>query len=145
MILCEKHYISRTRLICLKCNKPITTISNNSNTQYHPQCIQCPSCTTSNSTYQYEFKGTNYCRLHYSQIAQTHCSGCDQAILKNYVEHQDFPKQIWHPECYMIYKFWSIKLRPKITIPLENGIAKYITYKNYTKFYFRTRFNSISK
>ncbi|KAL9541124.1 hypothetical protein MBANPS3_009299 [Mucor bainieri] len=46
-------------------------------------------------------------------IHETHCAGCDQAILKQFVEHVDLPNQIWHPECYMIFKFWGAKLAPK--------------------------------
>lgn len=99
--------MKRLGLICLKCNKPITTPEQ----KFHPQCIQCPSCVTPTIS-QYEFKGTSYCRIHYSLIQETHCNGCDQAILKQFVEHRDIPDKIWHPECYMIYKFWSIKLAP---------------------------------
>ncbi|KAG1112877.1 hypothetical protein G6F42_014618 [Rhizopus arrhizus] len=46
-------------------------------------------------------------------IQDTHCAGCDQAILKQFVEHVNLPNQIWHPECYMIFKFWGAKLAPK--------------------------------
>lgn len=70
---------------------------------------------------QYEFKGTSYCRLHYSLLQETHCHGCDQAILKQFVEHRDLPNKIWHPECYMIYKFWSIKLSPKVSILCDSN------------------------
>ncbi len=115
-------------LICLKCNKPTTTNS-------HVECIQqCPLCTVPTKS-QYEFKGTSYCRLHYSLLKETHCDGCDQAILKQFVEHRDLPNKILHPECYMIYKFWSIKLSPNITlfydsnelVQFQNKMEKKIT------------------
>jgi phage FluMu protein Com len=92
-------------MICPKCDKVLTS----NDQKYHLECIQCPLCTVTQPS-QYEYNGTSYCRIHYSLIPETHCSGCDQAILKQFVEHVDLPNQIWHPECYMIYKFWSIKL-----------------------------------
>ncbi|CEP10935.1 hypothetical protein [Parasitella parasitica] len=100
-VLCEQHHLERSGLVCSACNTP---------TLQH-KCSSCPQCVTLN-THQYEFKGQTYCRLHYSMIEETHCAGCDQAILKQFVEHADLPNQIWHPECYMIYKFWGAKMAP---------------------------------
>lgn len=66
-------------------------------------------------------------------IDETHCAGCDQAILKQFVEHVDLPNQIWHPECYMIYKFWGAKLapkkpaEPKDILTIQNQIEKKVT------------------
>jgi hypothetical protein len=107
VVLCEYHHSKRLGFICIKCNKPTTTEH-----QPHPECIQCPSCVTP-TVHQYDFKGQSYCRLHYSLIPETRCAGCNQAILKQFVEHKDLPDQIWHPECYMIFKFWGVKLAPK--------------------------------
>lgn len=103
-------------MICPKCDKPLDSTDQT----FHLECIQCPSCRTVTPS-QYEFKGASYCRLHYSLIQETHCSGCDQAILKQFVEHVNLPNQIWHPECYMIYKFWSVKLN---LIHCTNGKKK---------------------
>ncbi|KAG2234085.1 hypothetical protein INT48_000262 [Thamnidium elegans] len=116
LVVCEYHHMKRLGLICLKCNKPITTPEQ----KFHPQCIQCPLCVTPTVS-QYEHKGTSYCRLHYSLIPDTHCHGCNQAILKQFVEHRDIPNKIWHPECYMIFKFWSIKLAPNSTNMNNSG------------------------
>ncbi|KAI8988517.1 hypothetical protein BDF20DRAFT_856159 [Mycotypha africana] len=110
LVLCEFHHLSRLGLICLTCNQPITATTTAAY-NYHPECVQCPLCTTTTSD-QYEFKGKSYCRLHFSLIPETHCAGCTQAILDQYIEHQSLPNQIWHPECYMIFKFWSVKLLP---------------------------------
>ncbi|KAI8638170.1 hypothetical protein BD408DRAFT_423443 [Parasitella parasitica] len=101
-VLCEQHHLDRSGPVCSACNTSIL----------QHKCSACSECVTLN-TNQYEFKGQTYCRLHYSMIEQTHCAGCDQAILKQFVEHADLPNQIWHPECYMIYKFWGAKLAPK--------------------------------
>ncbi|CEG71946.1 hypothetical protein RMATCC62417_07586 [Rhizopus microsporus] len=113
IILCKYHYMKRSDSICPKCDRPC------SGQRFHPDCIQCPHCPTSsnNSTGNnrssfYEYNGQSYCRIHYSLIRDTHCSGCNQAILKQFVQHRDMPEKIWHPECYMIYKFWSVKLDP---------------------------------
>ncbi|KAI7906100.1 uncharacterized protein BX663DRAFT_498779 [Cokeromyces recurvatus] len=106
LVVCEYHYLKRLGLICLKCDKPIA-----SNERYHPECIQCPLCVTP-TTIHYDYKGQSYCRLHFSLIPETHCAGCEQAILKQFVEHRNLPNQIWHPECYMILKFWNVKLKP---------------------------------
>lgn len=111
-VLCEYHHLQRLGFICLKCDKPMTTAEQ----KYHSACIQCPSCVTPTLS-QYEFKGTSYCRLHYSLLPETHCNGCDQAIVKQFVEHRDLPNKIWHPECYMIFKFWSVKLAPASSNP----------------------------
>ncbi|KAI8385597.1 hypothetical protein BD560DRAFT_431005 [Blakeslea trispora] len=78
---------------------------------------KCSACVT--ATDQYEFQGQTYCWYHYSKIPETHCAGCDQAILKQFVEHKDMPHQIWHPECYMIFKFWNIKL--SLSLPKNQG------------------------
>lgn len=97
--------MKRSDSICPKCDRPC------SGQRFHPDCIQCPHCPTSsnNSTGNnrssfYEYNGQSYCRIHYSLIHDTHCSGCNQAILKQFVQHRDMPEKIWHPECYMIYK-----------------------------------------
>lgn len=126
VILCELDYLKRSNsIICLKCNKPITRFSSSNQHSYHPECsVQCPSCFTP-SQYQYEYKSVNYCRYHYSLLEETHCMGCHQAVLKQFVELEHCPNQLWHPECYMIYKFWNIKLTPNNNVVINNG-------KNYT-------------
>ncbi|KAI9478366.1 MAG: hypothetical protein EXX96DRAFT_570568 [Benjaminiella poitrasii] len=106
LVVCEYHYLKRLGLICKKCDNPIA-----SDQRYHPECIQCPLCVTPTTTH-YDYKSQSYCRLHFSQIPETHCAGCEQAILKQFVEHRNLPNQIWHPECYMIFKFWNVKLAP---------------------------------
>ncbi|KAI8331966.1 hypothetical protein EDC96DRAFT_526770 [Choanephora cucurbitarum] len=93
ILLCESHYTERTAT------------------------NECSACVT--ATDQYEFRGQTYCRYHYSQIPETHCTGCDQAILKQFVEHKDMSNQIWHPECYMIFKFWKVKL--SLSLPKTKG------------------------
>jgi hypothetical protein len=86
-------------LLCPTCLKPTTPEQ-----PFHRECILCPGCTTATMTHSshYDFKGQTYCRVHYSLLKEAQCGGCDQTVLKNFVEHSD--DTIWHPECYMIDK-----------------------------------------
>lgn len=43
-------------------------------------------------------------------IPDTHCAGCGQAILKQFVEHHSYPRKKWHPECYMIQKVLQLNV-----------------------------------
>ncbi|KAG1456551.1 hypothetical protein G6F56_006803 [Rhizopus delemar] len=107
IILCQYHHTKRSESICPKCDQPCH------GQRFHSDCIQCPQCLSTNpQTSFYEFNGQSYCRTHYSFLPETRCFGCNQAVLKQFVQHRDIPDKIWHPECYMIYKFWSVKLAP---------------------------------
>ena len=59
----------------------------------------------------YEHEGKVYCHYHYSTQFAQKCSGCQTAILKQFVEiFRKGQNQHWHPECYMIHKFWNVRL-----------------------------------
>ena len=46
------------------------------------------------------------------------CNGCQTAILKQFVEiFRNGQNQHWHPECYMIHKFWNVRLAPTGKMP----------------------------
>lgn len=52
-----------------------------------------------------------YCHYHYSTQHAQKCNGCQTAILKQFVEiFRNGQNQHWHPECYMIHKFWNVRL-----------------------------------
>ena len=52
-----------------------------------------------------------YCHYHYSTKFAQRCNGCNTAILKQFVEiFRNGQDQHWHPECYMIHKFWNVRL-----------------------------------
>ncbi|KAI9484416.1 hypothetical protein BDB00DRAFT_878897 [Zychaea mexicana] len=112
LILCEYHYYAHLGLICRHCDQPIQgPVSND--LRFHPQCLQCPDCVRLGKELGepcFEYDGQAYCRYHFSMLRKTHCAGCDQAILKQFVEHHHYPGKKWHPECYMIQKFWNIRL-----------------------------------
>ncbi|KAG0174295.1 hypothetical protein DFQ30_005069 [Apophysomyces sp. BC1015] len=57
----------------------------------------------------YEYDKRPYCRYHYSLLRGTDCAGCRQAILQQFVEQNEH-NQKWHPECYIIQKYWNICL-----------------------------------
>jgi len=59
----------------------------------------------------FEYNGDVYCRCHYSSLFAFHCEGCKSPILKQFVEtYRGGKQQQWHPECYMVFKFWSVKI-----------------------------------
>jgi hypothetical protein len=61
----------------------------------------------------YEHDGQVYCHYHYSTQFAQQCNGCQTAILKQFVEiFRNGQNQHWHPECYMIHKFWNVRLSP---------------------------------
>ncbi|KAG0161722.1 hypothetical protein PDIDSM_1153 [Penicillium digitatum] len=61
----------------------------------------------------YEHESKVYCHFHYSTQFAQRCHGCHTAILKQFVEiFRNGQNQHWHPECYMIHKFWNVRLSP---------------------------------
>lgn len=76
----------------------------------HFTCSICPTAFGARDSY-YEHDGDVYCHYHYSTHFAQRCNGCQTAILKQFVEiFRNGQNQHWHPECYMIHKFWSVKL-----------------------------------
>ena len=59
----------------------------------------------------YEHESNVYCHYHYSTKFAQKCNGCQTAILKQFVEiFRNGVNQHWHPECYMIHKYWNVRL-----------------------------------
>lgn len=114
--LCETDYFRRLGLLCHKCGGAlrgsyITALER----KYHVEHFTCSLCTTvfgAQDSY-YEHEGEVYCHYHYSTQFAQRCSGCKTAILKQFVEiFRNGQNQHWHPECYMIHKFWNVRLNP---------------------------------
>ena len=112
--LCETDYFRRLDLICHKCNGAlrgsyITALD----CKYHIDhftCSVCPTVFGAQDSY-YEHDGQVYCHYHYSTQFAQRCNGCQTAILKQFVElFRNGQNQHWHPECYMIHKFWNVRL-----------------------------------
>ncbi|KAL1919216.1 uncharacterized protein VTP21DRAFT_1908 [Calcarisporiella thermophila] len=114
--LCERDYFRRLNLVCEACGGAlrgsyITALDK----KYHIEHFTCSMCSTvfgPEDSY-YEHDGRVYCHLHYSIQFAVRCAGCQTAILKQFVEiNRNNVDEHWHPECYMIHKFWNVKLAP---------------------------------
>ncbi|KAI9277455.1 hypothetical protein BY458DRAFT_106720 [Sporodiniella umbellata] len=114
MILCEKDYYR-----CRQCQQRITEesqLQEFGDYKYHAECLICPGCTIIPTPLNipqpnyYDYNGRLYCQYHYSLIKGVECIGCGQAVFQqeNHPEIED----IWHTECFMIYKYWQISLPP---------------------------------
>ncbi|CAG8983598.1 hypothetical protein HYALB_00004618 [Hymenoscyphus albidus] len=112
--LCETDYFRRLDLICHKCNGAlrgsyITALDRKYHID-HFTCSVCPTVFGAQDSY-YEHDSQVYCHYHYSTQFAQRCNGCQTAILKQFVEiFRNGQNQHWHPECYMIHKFWNVRL-----------------------------------
>lgn len=112
--LCEYDYFRRIDLICYTCKKAIrgsyiTALGR----KYHPEHFYCEIChKVFESDNYYAYDGKIYCHYHYSKLHAYHCESCGCAILKQYVEiFRGGKQQQWHPECFMVHKFWNVDIK----------------------------------
>ncbi|KAH8676327.1 RhoGAP domain-containing protein [Xylariales sp. PMI_506] len=125
--LCETDYFRRLGLLCYKCGGAlrgsyITALDRKYHVD-HFTCSVCPTVFGAQDSY-YEHDGDVYCRYHYSTQFAQRCNGCQTAILKQFVEiFRNGQNQHWHPECYMIHKFWNVRLAPprEVEPPMEEN------------------------
>lgn len=114
--LCETDYFRRLDLLCFECGGAlrgsyITALERKYHIE-HFTCSVCPTVFGAQDSY-YEHEGKVYCHYHYSTQFAQRCNGCQIAILKQFVEiFRNGQNQHWHPECYMIHKFWNVRLAP---------------------------------
>ncbi|KAH8692000.1 putative Rho GTPase activator [Talaromyces proteolyticus] len=114
--LCETDYFRRLNLLCYDCGGAlrgsyITALDRKYHIE-HFTCSVCPTVFGAQDSY-YEHEGDVYCHYHYSTRFAQRCNGCHTAILKQFVEiFRNGQNQHWHPECYMIHKFWNVRLAP---------------------------------
>ncbi|KAK0218102.1 LIM domain-containing protein [Armillaria fumosa] len=128
--LCERDYFRRLNLICAQCGMALRgSYITACNKKYHVEhftCSLCPTLFGPQDSY-YEHDGDVYCHFHYSTRFATKCAGCNSAILKQFVEiNRNMRDECWHPECYMINKFWNVKVtsrRPNSTVSLDGEEA----------------------
>lgn len=112
--LCETDYFRRLDLLCFNCGGAlrgsyVTALDRKYHID-HFTCSVCPTAFGAKDSY-YEHEGRVYCHYHYSTRFAQRCNGCQTAILKQFVEiFRNGQNQHWHPECYMIHKFWSVRL-----------------------------------
>jgi len=121
--LCETDYFRRLDLICAKCGGALRGPHINAlNKKYHLEHFTCTVCNVvfqPNASY-YEHNGNIYCQNHYSALFAQRCGGCHTPVLRQLIEvnKNTNTQEQWHPECYMIYKSWNVKL------VLENEVSK---------------------
>ncbi|KAG0314437.1 hypothetical protein BGZ99_008133 [Dissophora globulifera] len=112
--LCERDYFRRLNLVCRSCGEAlrgsyITALDSKYHIE-HFTCSVCPTVFGPQDSY-YEHDNKVYCHYHYSIQYAVKCAGCRTAILKQFVEiNRNSQDEHWHPECYMIHKFWNVKL-----------------------------------
>lgn len=112
--LCETDYFRRLGLLCYQCGGAlrgsyITALDRKYHVD-HFTCSLCPTVFGAQDSY-YEHDSNVYCHYHYSTQFAQRCNGCQTAILKQFVEiFRNGQNQHWHPECYMIHKFWNVRL-----------------------------------
>ncbi|KDQ18981.1 hypothetical protein BOTBODRAFT_126829 [Botryobasidium botryosum FD-172 SS1] len=121
--LCERDYFKRLDLICAKCGQALRgsyiTACNKKFHVEHFTCSVCPHHFSAQDSY-YEHQGDVYCHYHYSTRFATKCVGCNSAILKQFVEiNRNMRDECWHPECYMINKFWNVKVVSRLSTLIE--------------------------
>ncbi|KAG9122139.1 hypothetical protein FRC07_001612 [Ceratobasidium sp. 392] len=79
----------------------------------HFTCSVCPTLFGPQDSY-YEHEGAVFCHWHYSTRFAVKCVGCNSAILKQFVEiNRNQRDSAFHPECYLIHKFWNVKVVPR--------------------------------
>ncbi|GJJ68299.1 hypothetical protein EMPS_00645 [Entomortierella parvispora] len=124
--LCERDYFRRLNLVCHSCGEAlrgsyITALENKYHIE-HFSCSVCPTVFGPQDSY-YEHDGQVFCHYHYSLCYAVKCAGCRTAILKQFVEiNRNSQDEHWHPECYMIHKFWNVKL--SFAPPEEESLSR---------------------
>ncbi|KAF2813324.1 uncharacterized protein BDZ99DRAFT_253794 [Mytilinidion resinicola] len=113
--LCETDYFRRLDLLCFTCGGAlrgyyVTALGRKYHTE-HFTCALCSKDLQDEGGCYYEHDGNLYCHYDYSTRFAQCCSGCQTAILKQFVEiFRNGQNQSWHPECYMIQKHWNARL-----------------------------------
>lgn len=115
--LCEYDYFKKLDLICFSCDTalrgPYITALGNKYHLEHFKCSACGKVFESDESY-YEHGNDIYCHFHYSKLFATKCEGCHSSIVKQFVElYKGGKNQQWHPECYMVFKFWNVCFTPE--------------------------------
>lgn len=124
--LCETDYFRRLDLLCHACGGAlrgsyITALDRKYHIE-HFTCSVCPTVFGAQDSY-YEHEGNVYCHYHYSTKFAQRCNGCQTAILKQFVEiFRNGQNQHWHPECYMIHKYWNVRLHQGGTPTTEEKV-----------------------
>lgn len=122
VILCREDYFKRINLVCAGCNEFIDDVHVSVlGRNYHLDHFACAVCgeTFDGKGSYFEHKGAIYCQMHYSSTFALQCGGCGNPVLKNFVKYRTCSgsMQHWHPQCFMIYKLWDVKINNPFTQP----------------------------
>jgi LIM domain len=126
--LCERDYFRRLNLVCATCGEAlkgsyITALGQKYHVE-HFTCSLCPTAFGPEDSY-YENDGKVFCHYHYSLQFAVNCAGCETAILKQFVEiDKNSVNEHWHPECYMINRFWNVKLSQTFSEGVPDGLTE---------------------
>lgn len=112
--LCEYDYFHQLDLICYSCDSalrgPYITALGRKYHLDHFKCAVCKRVFKSDESF-YEHDDEIYCHFHYSVLYALSCQGCGMLIVKQFVElFRGGKNQQWHPECYMVHKFWNVAI-----------------------------------
>ncbi|CAK9436503.1 uncharacterized protein LODBEIA_P10610 [Lodderomyces beijingensis] len=112
--LCEYDYFKKLNLICYSCDSalrgPYITALGNKYHLEHFKCSVCQHVFDADESY-YEHENNIFCHYHYSKLYASHCEGCHSSIVKQFVElFRGGKNQHWHPECFMVHKFWNVSI-----------------------------------
>lgn len=119
--LCEHDFFRRRSLLCHVCGGAlrgdyVMAVGHKYHLE-HFTCSICPRVFQADDNY-YERDGAVYCHFHFSTLFADRCEGCDSAILRQFIENlRNGRHEHWHPECYMIHKFWNIRLAAESAQP----------------------------
>jgi hypothetical protein len=83
---------------------------------HHFTCDICPVVFGAQDSYV-EHEGSIYCLYHYATKLARICNGCGLAIMKQFVDiFRNGANQHWHPDCYMIHKYWNVRMLGSISV-----------------------------
>ncbi len=112
--LCEKHYYSRSGLICNECEEPLKgPYVSTSKKKFHLEHFRCSICERvldQNEGY-FEKHSQIFCHYHYSTTESYRCESCNLPILKQFVEvNKDIKTERWHLDCYRVHDILKMHL-----------------------------------
>jgi len=97
---CEKDYHEKFAPKCFACKGPILdSCVTSMDRTWHPEHFVCHECSRPfGDTGFHEKDGKAYCRDDYFKMFAPKCSGCNQAIIDNYISALNGH---WHPQCFV--------------------------------------------
>jgi len=97
---CEEDYHDKFAPKCHGCSGPILdSCVTSMDRTWHPQCFVCQECHRPFGDAGFHEKdGKAYCRDDYFKMFAPKCSGCNEAIIDNYITALNGH---WHPQCFV--------------------------------------------